>query len=151
MKYIKNRFFLFFISLVFILLIIFIDRYGNSFLDSVFKTLGFCESYLGAISCYHWSDITLSSFLFLFFNFIFISLFLFFINSDSLIRWQKFAKFSIPALFILNILFIISFKPSIGGWGVSSLNDFYFYILPIIFSVVSLFLFFKNKKKQLLQ
>ena len=152
MKYIKSRSFLFFVSLVFIVLIISLTEYINSFLNLVFRTFHFCEKYLGDVSCYHWSDITISSFLFLFSNFLFISIFLFFINQESLNRWHKFAKFFIPAVLFFVVLFVISFKPTLGGtWGgVPSFNGMHIFIPPIIFTLVSLFKFFKNRKSKII-
>lgn len=137
-----------FFSSLFLTIIIFLFRQDiYSFLESLFKTMGTCESYIGDYSCYNWSWLTLDTFLFLFINFLFLSIFLFFINQESLVKWYKFARIAIPLGFLLVIFLIFTYKPSTGNLGVVPSFDIVpTFFIPIIFSIISLFLFFKNRK-----
>lgn len=120
-------------------------------LESIFKTIGICESYLGDHSCYNWSWLAVDTFLFLFINFIFLSIFLFFINQESLVKWVKFSRIAIPVEFLLLVLFILGYEPSAGtlgafpGFSISPT-----FIIIVIFSIINLFLFIKNRKQSTL-
>lgn len=149
MKYRKIALFLFFMSLFLSVFIFFFGKVMDSFIESIFKNIGICESYLGDFSCYHWSDVALLGFLFLFVNIFFISIFLICIRKESLMKWYKFAKFSIPATFFLVLFCIIYFKPSTGRFIdiVPSIDSFFIFLPSLVFTFMSLVIFLKNKKQ----
>lgn len=148
MKYKHIAKILFFVSLLLTIITFLFGQNIYPFLESLFKTMGTCDSYLGDYSCYNWSWLTIDVFLFLFINFLFLSIFLFFINQESLVRWYKFARIAIPVEFLLIVFLIFTYKPGGGGFF-GALPDFstlHFFLIPIIFSIISLFLFFTKRK-----
>jgi hypothetical protein len=148
MKYKHIPLFFFLISLFFTVLLFFRGSSMYPSLDSIFKSFGLCEAYLGHISCYHWSWVTVDAFVFLFANLFFVSIFLFFISKESLIKWCNFSKLSIPILFALVVISIVVFRPSFGFMEIlPSFNSILIFIFPLIFTIKSLVLFFKNRAK----
>ena len=137
-------------SLLSLILIILLDKKVDIFFDLVFRTLHVCETYLGDHSCYNWSDLLLTGSVFLIVNLMIVSVFLFFVNEDSFLKWYKFFKFSVPSIVVLELLYIFTFKPSSGSFTVGpSIEGFFVFVPPTIFTVISLSLFVKNRKKAL--
>ncbi len=142
----NKKIFFFFIPLLLSLAAFLFQKSISLLVEPIFKTVGICESYLGDYSCYHWSEVALLGFVFLFLNIVFISIFLFFIQYDSFARWCKFSKFGIPVTFFLVLFLILSFKPSTGGFfDILSFDSFPVFIPSMIFTFISLIILFTKK------